>query len=236
MSRTTDAADGVRVVIVEDDARYRQSLETLFGWAPAFTLAESFASADAAIARLERARHQGVTPGWNLVLMDLALPGTDGIEATRRIKRLVPDLRVVVLTVFEESHTVLEAVCAGADGYLVKRTPPRELVDELRSIMSGGAPISGGVARTILELVRRLADRAGVAGGTTAAAPSRLALTDRERDVLRCLVEGMGYDKTAAALGISAHTVRAHIRSVYSKLQVHSIAQAVSRALQDRLV
>lgn len=234
MPHSTDAGDGIGVVIVEDDTRYRQSLETLFGWAPSFSLAESFASADAAIARLERARNQGLRPGWNLVLMDLALPGTDGIEATRRIKRLLPDTRVVVLTVFEESRTVLEAVCAGADGYLVKRTPPRELVDELRSIMSGGAPISGGVARTVLELVRRLADRAGVDGG--AAAPSRLDLTDRERDVLRCLVKGMGYDKTASALGISPHTVRAHIRSVYSKLQVHSIAQAVSRALQDRLV
>lgn len=234
MPHSTDAGDGIGVVIVEDDTRYRQSLETLFGWAPSFSLAESFASADAAIARLERARNQGLRPGWNLVLMDLALPGTDGIEATRRIKRLLPDTRVVVLTVFEESRTVLEAVCAGADGYLVKRTPPRELVDELRSIMSGGAPISGGVARTVLELVRRLADRAGVDAAT--ATPSRLDLTDRERDVLRCLVKGMGYDKTAATLGISPHTVRTHIRGVYSKLQVHSIAQAVSRALQERLV
>ena len=139
---------------------------------------------------------------------------------------------MVVLTVFEQSGTILEAICAGADGYLVKRTPPSRLVLELRDVMQGGSPLSAGVASTVLGLLRREAAGRGQWRGGEA----RLGLTDREQDVLRCLVEGMQYKTVADHLEISLDTVRSHVRSVYGKLQVHSVAEAVSRAIRERLV
>lgn len=222
----------IHVVTIEDDPQYRSSLELLFSRTGDFELVDSFGSPAAALSRLEE---NGAGPGWDLVLMDVDLPGMNGIDCTRRIKQRLPDAAVVVLTVFEERTTIIEAICAGADGYLLKRTSAAELLTQLRAIAMGGAPLSAGVARTVLDLVRRIGPVAtgdpDRAGGT-----DRFELTDRELDVLRCLVEGMSYKRTAHQLGISIDTVRGYIRSVYSKLQVHNVAEAVSRALREGIV
>jgi two-component system, NarL family, nitrate/nitrite response regulator NarL len=225
----------IRVVTIEDDPQYRSSLELLFRHAGDFELVESFGSPAAALARLDGGPAEDDrtdAAAWELVLMDVDLPGMDGIACTRRIKALLPDAAVVVLTVFEERATIVEAICAGADGYLLKRTPAAELLTQLRAIATGGAPISAGVARTVLDLVRRLGPvPAGGADGTP-----RFELTEREAEVLRCLVQGSSYKRTAQQLDISIDTVRSHVRSVYSKLQVHSVAEAVSRALREGIV
>jgi DNA-binding NarL/FixJ family response regulator len=220
----------IRVVTIEDDPQYRSSLELLFGHADDFELVESFGSPEVALARLNGGPGAA---GWELVLMDVDLPGMDGIACTRRIKALLPDAAVVVLTVFEERATIVEAICAGADGYLLKRTPAAELLTQLRAITAGGAPISAGVARTVLDLVRSLGPVPGQGPDSSA---DRFELTERELQVLRCLVRGMSYKRTAQQLDISVDTVRSHIRSVYSKLQVHSVAEAVSRALREGIV
>lgn len=225
----------IRVVTIEDDPQYRSSLELLFRHAGDFDLVESFGSPAAALERLDgnpAENGPADAPAWELVLMDVDLPGMDGIACTRRIKALLPDAAVVVLTVFEERATIVEAICAGADGYLLKRTPAAELLTQLRAIAVGGAPISAGVARTVLDLVRRLGP---VPAGDADDAP-RFELTDREVEVLRCLVQGRSYKRTAQELDISIDTVRSHVRSVYSKLQVHSVAEAVSRALREGIV
>jgi DNA-binding NarL/FixJ family response regulator len=216
----------IRVVTIEDDPQYRSSLELLFRRAADFELVGSFGSPDEALSRLSS---DGESDDWQLVLMDLDLPGMNGIACTRRIKQRLPDSAVVVLTVFEERATIVEAICAGADGYLLKRTPASELLGQLRAIAEGGAPISAGVARTVLELVRHL-------DPAPAGDPSRFELTEREIEVLRCLVQGMSYKRTAQQLEISLDTVRSHIRNVYSKLQVHTVAEAVSRALREGIV
>lgn len=225
----------IRTVAVEDDSRYRAGLEALLAHSGDFHLLESFPSADAALAALREHRRPDSERCWDLVLMDLELPGTDGISAIRAVKDLVPGVTVVVLTVFEESHTVLQAICAGADGYLAKRARPGEILDELRAVMSGGAPLSAGVARTVLNLLRREA-AAERPGRPRRDAMPALDLTQREQDVLRCLVGGMAYKQVAAHLAISHDTVRSHVRSVYSKLQVHSVAEAVGRAIREGLV
>lgn len=219
----------IRVVTIEDDPQYRSSLELLFRRSGDFELVGSFDSPAAALACLDAADD---APAWQLVLMDVDLPGMDGIACTRHVKQRLPAAAVVVLTVFEERATIVEAICAGADGYLLKRTSAAALLAQLRAITEGGAPLSAGVARTVLELVRRLDPEPGE--GRRAA--ERFELTDRELDVLRCLVRGMSYKRTARQLDISLDTVRSHIRSVYSKLQVHSVAEAVSRALRERIV
>ena len=165
--------------------------------------------------------------------MDLELPGIDGIEATRRLKALDPGVPVVALTVFEEPATILEAIGAGIDGYLLKKSSVVELLTLLRSILGGGAPLTPAVARTLLDVVRNQpAARADPDQVKTA----RLDLSPREQDVLRGLVRGLGYKQIADADGTSLDTVRTHVRNIYRKLQVHSVAQAVGRAIRERLV
>ena len=223
------ATDPVRVALVEDNARYRQSIELLFAHAPGFTLARSVGRAEVLLAEAERDRPRA----WDLVLMDLELPGIDGIEATRRLKALDPGVPVVALTVFEEPATILEAIGAGIDGYLLKKSSVVELLTLLRSILGGGAPLTPAVARTLLDVVRNQpAARAGPDQVKTA----RLDLSPREQDVLRGLVRGLGYKQIADADGTSLDTVRTHVRNIYRKLQVHSVAQAVGRAIRERLV
>ncbi len=220
-----------RAVIVEDSPEYRASIEEFLEHAPGFTRAGSFGSAESMLAEAER---PAAADAWDLALMDLDLPGMHGIEAIRRLKKLRPDVRVVVLTVFEEPRTVLQAITAGADGYLLKRASARELRAQLRTVMEGGAPLTAGVARTILDLLRDPHPLAEAA--RSEAPPQRLNLTDRELEVLRGLVGGRGYKGTAEQLGIAVETVRSHIKSIYGKLQVHSVAEAVAVAIRRGLV
>lgn len=223
----------IRTIAVEDDARYRTSLELLLENTPEFELVETYGSPYTALGALEAALRRNRRPEWDLILMDLDLPGMSGIECIRQIKVLLPGVTVVVLTVLDQEAAILEAICAGADGYLVKRTPADKLLEQLRAVMEGGSPLSVGVARTLLDVVRQLSS----GGGRNAAAGSgALSLTDREQDVLRCLVQGMSYAMAADHLAISIDTVRSHIRNIYAKLQVHTVAGAVSRALRERLV
>ncbi len=220
----------VRVVTIEDDARYRASLEKLLDHATSFTIAGSFPDPAAALATIARAQRTGADHAVpDLVLMDLELPGMTGIECTRRIKTILPEVAVVVLTVFEDRARLVEAISAGADGYLLKRVPAQDLLAQLRSVMAGGSPLSAGVARTVLEIVRQL-------GPAAAGSPDEVELTPREREVLSCLVQGMSYKAVARVLDISIDTVRSHIRAVYRKLQVNNVAEAVGRALRERLV
>ncbi len=162
--------------------------------------------------------------------MDISLGGMSGIRATERLRELDKDLPIVVLTVFEDPAVIVQAIAAGASGYLLKKTNARELLFQLRSVVEGGAPLTPAVASIVLGLLR--------SGGPvpTGAEPSRLDLTEREQQVLRCLVDGCKYKEAADALGIGIETVRTHVRSVYSKLQVHSVAAAVREAIRRGLV
>lgn len=223
----------LRVVIIEDDARYRSSLEQLLSRAPGFSLAASFPAPPAAVREAEASARVETSPPWDLVVMDLEMPAMNGIEATRRLKSALPRVKVVVLTVFEQPATILEAICAGADGYMLKKSRAGELLDGLRAVAEGGAPLTPNVARSVLDLVR---DSRPAAPDSSAAGPTRLDLTEREHQVLRALTEGLSYKQAADILGITLGTVRTHVTSVYRKLQVHSVAEAVSRAFKERLV
>jgi RNA polymerase sigma factor (sigma-70 family) len=225
----------LRVAVVEDDARFRASLETLLAHADGFRIAGSFGSPHGLLREAQRAAEAGKNPGWDLVLMDLRLPGMDGVEATRRLKGLHRGIPVVVLTVFEEPATILDAICGGADGYLLKRTSAPEMLEQLRSVAFGGAPLTSRVARTVLDILRSETRGSAARRRRVGPAVAGLDLTDREREVLRCLVDGLSYKEVAAELGITTGTVRSHIKSVYRKLQVHNVAEAVSRAIRERL-
>jgi DNA-binding NarL/FixJ family response regulator len=223
----------VKLALVEDNPRYRSTLGDFFRLAPGFDLVAVYGSAEAFLADVKPLVEAGEPLPWKMAMMDIELPGMNGIEATRWLKETVPESHVVMLTMFEEPATILEAISAGADGYLLKRSNSRELLDQLRSVSTGGAPLTSGVARTILDLLRSAGSGRS---DLTESAPGGLDLTKREHEVLLCLVNGSSYQEAADELGITIHTVRFHIKGIYGKLQVHSVAEAVRRAVRERLV
>ena len=212
----------LRVVICEDDPRYRVGLEALIESERDLALAASFPSP----VPLLRAAEAGDGAAWKLAIMDIELPGMSGIEATRRLKRALPAVPVVMLTVFEEPRLIVEAICAGADGYMLKRTPAAELVEGLRAIASGGSPLTPGVARVVLDVLR------------TSASPQAVSieLSEQELRVLRCMARGLVYKQVAEELSISINTVRTYVRRLYKKLQTHTASEAVTKALRARLI
>jgi len=220
----------IRVVAVEDDPGFRKTLETLMGHAPGFELSASYGSAETALAAAAHLASDDGIEGWDLVLMDISLGGMNGIRATEQLRELDKDLPVVVLTVFEEPSVIVEAIAAGANGYLLKKTNARELLFQLRSVVDGGSPLTPAVASIVLDLLR------SAEPGVSGAEPTRLDLTEREQQVLRCLVAGCKYKEAAEQLGIGIETVRTYIRAVYGKLQVHSVAAAVREAIRRGLV
>ena len=226
----------LNVVILEDDPRYRHSLEMLFSNTRGFRLGASFGSAHTMLQELETREHTGRDPSWQLALIDIELPGMNGIEATRRLKKHLPALTVVMLTVFEDPTIILEAITAGADGYLLKKTSAPELLSQLKAIASGGSPLTPDVARTVLSLLREKTPKRISGQFLRTASPTKLDLTEREHAVLQALVKGLSYKQTGLQLNISIDTVRTHIRAVYRKLQVHSVAEAVARAIREKLV
>ncbi len=218
-------------MIVEDDRRYRDGLGVLFSHVEDFTLVAAHPTADQFLKDVADGVGAPDVAGCDLVLMDLQLPGTGGVEAIRRLKTLSPRTKVVALTVFEDPATILDAICAGADGYLLKRTPVPELLTQLRLVQAGGAPLTAGVARSVLDLLRA-SERHGWLPEQNRARAG-LGLTEREVHVLRTLVEGLTYRQTADRLGVSLETVRSHVKSIYRKLQVHGVAEAVGRAVRE---
>jgi len=209
----------MRIAIVEDQSDIREGLRLLIDDAPGFTCVGTYGSLEDALA--------GIQPGRaDIVLMDLGLPGLPGIEGIRRLTRMDPDLRLVALTVYEDDDRVFEALCAGASGYLLKKTPPARLIECLQDVARGGAPMSPEVASRVIALFREL----------RRPPDPDLRLTPHELRILQLLAEGHSYKTAAAALASSVHTVAFHMKSIYLKLQVHSKSEAVAKALRHRLV
>src|SRR5262249_42765549 len=162
----------------------------------------------------------------HVVLTDIGLPGMSGIEAVRLLKEQFPALTLLMLTVYDDDDRVFEALCAGACGYLLKKTPPARLLESLREAVHGGAPMSPEIARRVVELFREIRPPE----------QSQEQLTAHELRLLKLLVQGYSYKAAAAALGVSINTVCFHIKKIYEKLQLHSKSEAVAKALRSRLI
>jgi len=209
----------IEVAIVEDRREIRESLALLIGGTEGFKCIGSYRSMEEALDKLKH--HQP-----HLLLSDIGLPGMSGIEGVAILKELYPDLLILMLTVYDDDERIFDAMCAGASGYLLKKTPPARLLDSLREVASGGAPMSPEVARRVVALFREIRP------------PERAdyELTPHETRLLKLLVQGHNYKTAATELGVTVHTVSFHLRSIYEKLQVHSKSEAVAKALQNRLV
>lgn len=209
-----------RVLLVEDQGWLLEDLSRLLGGGDgSLEVAAACESGEAALDAMER----GAT--FDLALVDLGLPGISGVELIRSIRRLRPDAVSVAFTIFDDNATVFDALRAGARGYLLKSTPPSGLRPALLEAAEGGAPMTPSIARRVVELVAKSPDR----HAESVPAPS---LTARERDVLSLLAKGHTYQDAATALDIRLTTVQTHVKSIYSKLEVASKAEAVAVALR----
>lgn len=209
----------IRVVIIEDLREVRESLAVLIGGTRGFQCAGSYRTMEEALAGISRTR-----PG--VILTDIGLPGMDGIEGTRILRERFPDVPILALSVYDDDDSVFNAICAGASGYLLKNTPPARLLESLREVVEGGAPMSPEIARRVIMLFRefRPAERA------------TCHLTPQETELLKLMVQGHHYKTAAHEMGISISTVSFHLKNVYNKLQVHSKTEAVAKALRERLI
>jgi DNA-binding NarL/FixJ family response regulator len=209
----------VKVAIVEDRREIREGLAMLIDGTEGFRCTGSFRSMEEALAQIGRDLP-------DVVLNDIGLPGMSGIDGIKILKQRYPHLHVLMLTVYDDDERIFDAICAGACGYLLKKTPPARLLESLREAVAGGAPMSPEVARRVVTLFREIRP------------PERADydLTAHETRLLKLFVEGHNYKTAAAELGVTVHTVSFHLRSIYEKLQVHSKTEAVAKALRDRLV
>jgi DNA-binding NarL/FixJ family response regulator len=219
--QSSDAAPQavLKVAIVEDVRSLRESFGVLIDGTPGFQCTASFRSMEEALDRIS-----ANLP--DVLLADIGLPGMSGIEGIRLLKGRYPQLTVLMLTVYDDNDRIFDALCAGAVGYLLKKTPPARLLESIREAAQGGAPMSPEVARRVVELFKQVRP------------PERAdyQLTPHELRLLKLLVEGHNYKTAAVQLGVSFNTICFHIRHIYEKLQVHSKSEAVAKALRQQLI
>ncbi len=211
----------INVAIVEDNHTIREGLAALINGTPDYSCKGSFESCEDFLKfkKLDLI---------DVVLMDIGLPGMSGIEGVKEAKKVNPDLNIVMLTIYEESSYVFEALCAGACGYLVKKTPPSRLLEAIGEVYEGGSPMSSHIARQVITLFQN--------GRRSFVNKGDLLLSDREKEVINLLAEGNNYQEIAEVLFISVDTVRHHIRNIYKKLHVHSQSEAVAKAIRRGLI
>lgn len=209
----------IKTAIIEDQREIREGLAMLINGSEGYSCTGSYDSMEDALAHISRELP-------DVVLCDIGLPGMSGIEGITILKERYPHLLLLILSVYDDDDRIIEALCAGASGYLLKKTTPVRLLDSLKEAVAGGSPMSPEVARRVILLFRDFRP------------PKRAdyQLTPHEMRLLKLLVEGHNYKTAAAELGVTVNTVSFHLRSIYEKLQVHSKSEAVAKALRHHLI
>src|SRR5256714_137128 len=209
----------ISVAIIEDHREFRDYLTALISGTEGFDCIGSFRSVEDALPRVN-----AHVP--DVILLDIGLPGMNGIEGIRVLKERHPDVLFLTLTIHDDDERIFDALCAGASGYLLKKTQPSRLVESVKEAAQGGAPMSPEIARRVVKLFREIRP------------PERAEynLTPHETRILKLLVEGHNYKTAATKLGVQATTINFHLQNIYQKLQVHSKTEAVAKALRNRLI
>jgi DNA-binding NarL/FixJ family response regulator len=216
---SVSSPNSIRVAIVEDRREIREGLAMLINGTDGYNCVGAYRSMEEALGRIG---HQ--LP--DVTLLDIGLPGMSGIEGLRILKERYPTMLLLILSVYDDDERIFDAMCAGAVGYLLKKTPPLKLLESLKEAVQGGVPMSPEVARRVISLFREIRP------------PERADydLTPHETRLLKLFVKGHNYKTAAKELGVTVHTISFHLRSIYEKLQVHSKSAAVAKALENRLL
>ena len=207
----------IRILIYEDDMDVQEGLRSLLSVANEFIVEACYTNCDTIKNDLDYS-----SP--DIILMDIDMPGASGIEGVRIAKSIRPKVCILMFTVFDDDKKIFDALCAGADGYLLKKTNPEKIIEALKDVLNGGAPMTPSIAKKVLHFLPR--------ESKTETEP----LTEKECEVLQQLVNGKSYKQVAAALKITLETVRTHIKNIYRKLHVHSMSQAVAKAINEKLI
>jgi len=216
---TQNALASLRVVLIEDLREIREGLTALINGTVGFKCVAAFGSMETALARIECEQPDAV-------LTDLGLPGMSGTEGIIRIRQIFPEIPIIALTIYDNDTEIFNALCNGANGYLLKNTPPARLLEALREAVDGGSPMSPNIAARVVKLFRQFRPPES----------AEYYLTPQETELLKLLVEGHHKKTAAREMGISIHTVSFHLKNIYCKLQVHSKTEAVAKALREKLV
>jgi DNA-binding NarL/FixJ family response regulator len=208
----------IRIVIYDDSKDRRDSLRYLLDMYDDLECVGMFEDCSNVLAEIADTRP-------DVVLMDIEMPGVNGIEGVKKIRQKYPEVLVLMQTVFEDDDNLFESIKAGASGYLLKKSDPEKIIHAIREVVQGGAPMSPNMALKVLKFFQ-----------SAPATNNQYALTEREKNVLGLLVDGLSYKMIADKENISFHTVNAHVRKIYEKLHVHSLAEAVSKALKEKLL
>jgi len=219
MEQTTVRTEPVKVAIIEDERDIREGLGMLIGYTDGFICVGKYGSMEEAITSI---RHR--TP--DVILSDIGLPGMSGIEGVKILKETYPSMTILMLSVYDDNERIFDALCAGAVGYLLKKTPPAKLIDSLKDAIHGGSPMSPEIARKVVAIFRDFRPPAQV----------DYDLSPHELRILKLLVEGHSYKTAATKLNVTTSTISFHLTNIYEKLQVHSKSEAVAKALQHRLI
>jgi DNA-binding NarL/FixJ family response regulator len=206
----------IAVAIVEDSRSIRESLQRLLNDAPGIKCVCAVGSAEEGIAKIPASKPE-------VVLMDIHLPNMSGIDCAARVKELLPSVQIIMLTVYEDNDRIFRALQSGACGYLLKRTPPSELIQAIRDVRQGGAPMTSEIARRVVEAFQR----------PPASTEAKVELTRREREVLELVTAGYGNKEIAEKLSVGVETVRHHLKQTYDKFHVHSRTEAAMKFLQS---
>jgi DNA-binding NarL/FixJ family response regulator len=211
----------INVAIVEDNNVIREGLGALINGTTGYSCIGAYSNCEDFLNKL-------LTIQPDVVLMDIGLPGMNGIEGVRLAMQKNPDINILMLTVYEDSEKVFDALCAGACGYLVKKTPPAKLLEAIKDVYEGGSPMSSNVARQVITAFKE--------SKSVNENNSDYELSEREKSVLSLLADGYNYQEIANSLFISVDTVRHHIRNIYKKLHVHSQSEAVAKAIRKKII
>jgi DNA-binding NarL/FixJ family response regulator len=207
----------IKVALVDDNVDLREGLQiVLKEHSDEFECIGAFGDAETALKKIPELKP-------DVVLMDINLPGISGIECLKQLKPKLPQLDVIMLTVFADDDTVFDSLCAGACGYITKNASPEKILDAIREVRDGGAPMSGRIARMVVTSFKAPGDASA-------------QLTDREKEVLDQLCKGKSYKMVADALNITHDTVRHHIKNIYKKLEVHSVSEAILKTMKKKII
>ena len=210
----------IKVSIFEDNKHLRESLYYLINGTEGFHCAGAYADGNDLELQLKR-----ITP--DVVLMDIEMPGINGIEAVKIIKQEFPSVQVLMQTIFHDDDNIFNAICAGASGYILKTTSPAGYIEAIKDVYNGGSPMTGSIARRVLQLFQK---------NITPAVNHNYELTPKEKEILQQLVKGKSFKMIADAIGTTYETVRTHMKNIYAKLHVNSNTEAVSKALHEKIV